>query len=86
MKNGLSYVQPAVPLSFEKMLSSIDDATDILEACCALRSIVDGKLDKPVTASELAAALNTIIVCDVVAVQVQSMRDPAYWEEDYHGE
>lgn len=74
--------QPACPgvISVDKLMSGLDDATELLDATRVTRDTVETIIGNPVTASELAAELNTVIVCQVISEQIKSFRDPAYWD------
>lgn len=68
-------------------LDRLDDATELLEACKLLTELVNDSLsDNPANASEIAAALNTSIVIQVVADQIRSYRETDWESEVNHAE
>lgn len=68
-------------------LDRLDDATELLEACKLLTELVNDSLsDNPANASEIAAALNTSIVIQVVTDQIRTYRETDWESEVCHAE
>lgn len=80
--------RPGDQMTLDQFLRGLDDSTEILEAARDLLKQINQRPGKTsATASELAAALNTQIVVEVVASQLDYLRDPEhYFEEEYRGE
>jgi hypothetical protein len=60
-------------------------AGSLLVANLRLWESVNEKLDKPATANELLAALESIFISSVIAQKIRNDRGQPF-EEDYHGE
>ncbi len=73
-------------INISKLMTAFDESTDMLDAAHVTRAMVAEIIGGEVKATEFCNALNSIIVCDVIAERIREERDPAYWEEAYSGE
>ena len=75
---------------FQGTLKLIDDGTTILEAYRSVKSQINEKIEGiSVSAEEFAAAMETQLFIDLLAHQIELMRNPELssdCEESYHAE
>lgn len=63
------------------------ESVDLVDAVADLRTSVNDRLGShTATNQEIAAALTTQMAANVIVTEIQKMRDPEFFCEEYHGQ